>query len=63
MMIAAWQKYTIGRNEQDNVLIDWGSSFRFIVLTPEQALTLAGWLVEHAKSQKILRSRANGNAD
>jgi hypothetical protein len=43
------KQYKVGLNQEQDVLIDWGESHRYIVLTPEHALELAGWLVKHAK--------------
>ena len=42
-------QYRVGLNQEKDVLIDWGMDIRYAVLTPEQALELAAWLVKHAR--------------
>lgn len=43
------KQYAVGLNKEQDVLIDLGEPIRYVVLSPERALELAGWLVKHAK--------------
>lgn len=46
----------IGLTKDQEVMVDLGQDYRYLTLTPEQALTLAGWLSQYAnKSTKAPR--------
>lgn len=52
------QRYEVGLNQEQDVLIRLAAPSQHIILTPEQALELAAQLTKHAKQSKKLRPGA-----
>lgn len=49
------QRYEIGLNQEQDVLIKLAQPTQAIILTPEQALELAAQLTKHAKKSPKLK--------
>lgn len=48
------QRYEVGLNQEQDVLIKLAQPTQNVILTPEQALELAAQLTKHAKQSKKL---------
>lgn len=46
------QRYEVGLNKEQDVLIDWHQLVRHVIFTPEQAIEFANYLIKHAKQSK-----------
>lgn len=49
------KRYEVGLNEEEDILIKLGAPTQHMILTPEQAIELAGQLLRHAKKSKKFR--------
>lgn len=55
------QRYEVGLNQEQDVLIRLAQPTQHIILTPEQALELATQLTKHAKKSKKLVGKSTPN--